>query len=285
MRDFNFINPADELTKKYRNASTNLAILGRLGASLIHEVDATQMKNFPYFQTKRFHRIIYNFPHAGFYGKEDDPNLIMMHRNLVRGFFMNASSMLWPDGEIHVNHKITAPFSDWKILELASECSLILTELDDFKIEHYPGYNNKRGSSSRCDEPFYLGECRTFKFNLCPATTNIIKIVRNLNLTTSQNFPIPVQHQLVPFDHRFNECHRIFGRYLNHIEETFGSISYDVHSCVREALRVGFETYMRAVPGRPESGYIGVLEQLRHFSIVRSQRLRNMLLQLDQQLI
>ncbi|KAG8385975.1 hypothetical protein BUALT_Bualt03G0101000 [Buddleja alternifolia] len=159
------------------------------------------------------------------------------HRKLVRGFFKNASSMLWPDGEIHVNHKITAPFSNWKIEELASEYSLILTELDDFKIEHYPDYNNKRGS---------------------------------------------VQHQLVPFDHRFSECHWIFGRYLNHIEDTFRSISYDVHSCVREALRVGFETYTRAVP---ESGYIGVLEQLHHLSIMTSQRLRNMLLQLDQQLI
>ncbi|KAG8385972.1 hypothetical protein BUALT_Bualt03G0100700 [Buddleja alternifolia] len=291
---------------KYKNASANVAMLGMLGASLLLEVDATQMKNHPALSTMRFHRIIYNFPHAGFSGKEDDPDVITRHRNLVRGFFMNASSLLWPDGEIHVNHKITAPFSDWKIEDLATECSLILTEQVNFRIEHYPGYNNKRGSGFRCDEPFPLGRyCSTFKFKLCrttTTTTNILDMMRNLYLntttTTSQNLQIPVVMQQqptvpvpvpdpdpVPIDHSFNECLWIFGWYLNHVEETFGAISYDIDSSLREALRVGFETYMSAVPGRPESGYIDILEQLHHLSIVRSQRLRHMLLLLvDQQL-
>ncbi|KAG8385971.1 hypothetical protein BUALT_Bualt03G0100600 [Buddleja alternifolia] len=221
MANFNFVEPADDLIEKYSYARRNLAILGMLGASLLHGVDATQLKNHPALSTMRFHRIIYNFPHAGFYGREDDPYVIMRHRNLVRGFFMNARSLLWPDGEIHVSHKITAPFSYWKIEDLATECSLILTEQVDFRIRHYPGYNNKRGSGFRCDEPFPLGYCSTFKF-----TTGT---------TTS--------------------------------------------------LRVGFETYMSAVLGRPESGYIDILQQLHHLSIVRSQRLRHMLLLLvDQQL-
>lgn len=33
-----------------------------------------------------------------------------------------------------------------------------------FKKEDYPGYNQKRGDSAKCDQPFNLGACCTFKF-------------------------------------------------------------------------------------------------------------------------
>ncbi|KAK4439658.1 Heavy metal-associated isoprenylated plant protein 41 [Sesamum alatum] len=288
----------DDLIMKYENARVNLAYLEVLGASLLHGVDATKMSILPVFRWRKFHRIIFNFPHAGFYGKEDNPELITMHRNLVRGFLLNASSMLQHDGEIHVNHKVTAPFDSWKIEDLASECFLRFVGHDDFRIEDYPGYSNKRGSGSRSDEPFPLGECRTFKFKLWPGARKLDSIQ-----TISPGFQIPVntQQQPVPLarpstyndvhlsnglrvniDHK-NECHRIFGAYLNHVEETFGSTSYDVYHSVREALRLGFETYMAAEPGRPSSGYIGILEELHRLSILRSQRLRQMLLTLDQQ--
>lgn len=72
--------------------------------------------------------------------------------------------MLRPDGEIHVNHKTTAPFSNWNIEELASSNSLVLIERVEFEIVDYPGYKQKRGDGHRCDEPFPLGESSTFKF-------------------------------------------------------------------------------------------------------------------------
>ncbi|KAG8385969.1 hypothetical protein BUALT_Bualt03G0100400 [Buddleja alternifolia] len=80
-----------------------------------------------------------------------------------------------------------------------------------------------------------------------------------------------MQQQPVPFpvDQRFNQCRWIFGGYLNHVEETFGAISHDIDSSLREALRVGFETYMSAMPGRPATGYIDILEQLHNLSICR----------------
>ena len=89
-----------------------------------------------------------------------------MHRNLVHGFFSSARGMLRADGEIHVNHKTTAPFCHWNIRELASKNWLVLIGCVDFKKEDYPGYNNKRGDGSRCDESFPLGECSTFEFRL-----------------------------------------------------------------------------------------------------------------------
>ncbi|GFS31717.1 hypothetical protein Acr_00g0018830 [Actinidia rufa] len=79
-----------------------------------------------------------------------------MHRALVHGFFRNASAMLRADGEIHVNHKTTAPFNHWNLEELASQNSLALIAHVNFKVNDYPGYNNKRGAFSRCNKPFPL---------------------------------------------------------------------------------------------------------------------------------
>ncbi|XP_054796312.1 heavy metal-associated isoprenylated plant protein 41-like [Prosopis cineraria] len=144
---------------------SNLLALTKLGAMVLHGVDATQMKFHPYLEMRKFDRIIFNFSHAGFHGKEDIVSLIQKHRNLVRGFFEDARSMLRPNGEIHINHA-TPPFTDWNIGKLGDQSSLRLIECVDFKQEDYPGYHNKRGNGFRCDEPFPLGKCSTFKFSI-----------------------------------------------------------------------------------------------------------------------
>ncbi|XP_054796999.1 heavy metal-associated isoprenylated plant protein 41-like [Prosopis cineraria] len=156
----------DQLLRKYEKAVSNVLALTRLGAMVLHGVDATEMKSHDDLKMKKFDRIIFNFPHAGFHGKEDSFSLIQEHKNLVRGFFMNARSMLRPDGEIHVNHKTTPPYHYWCIRELGIQSFLCLIECVVFKKEDYPGYNNKRGDGSRSDEPFSLGKCSTFKFKL-----------------------------------------------------------------------------------------------------------------------
>ncbi|XP_022717871.1 heavy metal-associated isoprenylated plant protein 41 [Durio zibethinus] len=66
----------DVLIKKYKNAKSNLENLEKLGASLLHEVDATNMKLHTDLAKRKFDRIIFNFPHAGFYGKEDNVHMI-----------------------------------------------------------------------------------------------------------------------------------------------------------------------------------------------------------------
>ncbi|KAL3618532.1 hypothetical protein CASFOL_037614 [Castilleja foliolosa] len=252
------------LMVKYKGAYANLAVLEIMGATVLHGVDATQMKNFPDLRLWKFDRIIYNFPHAGFYGKEANPELIRMHRNLVFGFLMNASTMLRSGGEIHINHKTKAPFNSWRIEDLASECSLLCIGQDNFRIEDYPGYQNKRGSGSRSDEPFPLGECRTFKFKLNPLFDGNSSNGLSFRPTCS------------------NECRWIFGLYLDHVEETIGRSSYDdARRSVHEALRVGYETYMGSGQGRGLSGYIGILEELKCLSSLRVERLRQRLLGLD----
>ena len=101
--------------------------------------------------------------------------------------------MLRANGEIHVSHKTTAPFNNWNIEKLAAQCFLKLIECADFKREDYPGYNNKRGDSYRCDEPFPLGKCCTFKFIYNPKAKQQNHVKRNQMVVSRQQTCLPLQ--------------------------------------------------------------------------------------------
>lgn len=119
------------------------------------------------------------------------------HKRLVLGFFNNASGLLRGYGEIHITHKTSAPFSHWNIEELAWRCSLSLIECVSFKLEDYPGYKNKRGDGVRCDEPFPLRECSTFKFRFAPALKKNLKAPSNSNF--AQERPMLYQDNLTQY--------------------------------------------------------------------------------------
>ncbi|XP_010480131.1 PREDICTED: uncharacterized protein At4g26485 isoform X2 [Camelina sativa] len=154
----------DTVVRKYKKARSNLETLKRLGAFLLHGVDATKLQLHPDLHFRRFDCVIFNFPHTGFHRRESDPCQIRKHRELVFGFFHGASRLLRANGEVHVSHKNKAPFCNWNLEELASRCFLVLIQCVAFHKSNYPGYENKRGDGSRCDQPFPLGECSTFKF-------------------------------------------------------------------------------------------------------------------------
>ncbi|CAJ1960222.1 unnamed protein product [Sphenostylis stenocarpa] len=115
-----------------------------------------------------------------------------MHKTLLLGFFNNANHMLRANGEIHVSHKTTAPFSNWNLENLAAQCFLTLIECTDFNREDYPGYNNKRGDGYRCDEPFPLGKCSTYKFVNTPKAKRKPK-KRNRKRVSRQQINLPIQ--------------------------------------------------------------------------------------------
>jgi 25S rRNA (uracil2634-N3)-methyltransferase len=50
--------------------------LKRLGATVLHGVDAKTMRFHTDLKNIRFDRIVFNFPHAGFKGKENDLHMI-----------------------------------------------------------------------------------------------------------------------------------------------------------------------------------------------------------------
>ncbi|KAF7140717.1 hypothetical protein RHSIM_Rhsim06G0233600 [Rhododendron simsii] len=300
----------DVLIKKYKQAKSNLENLGLLGASLLHRVDATTMKLHTDLKMRKFDRIIFNFPHAGFHGKEDNIHLIKMHRRVVHGFFRNASGMLRANGEIHVNHKTTTPFNRWCIKELASQNSLAFIECVDFKAEDYPGYSNKRGDGLKSDDPFHLGACGTYKFRFSPHTKKMPKGLSSLDIAQpilpyefrQPIVPCEFRQPIFPYEfqqHQMNftayannipgyvgspptivsrdEFFRIFQGYFSHVRETFGRHDCDVYNSVHEALNLGFATYMAGVPGRDLNGYIELLEELHHFSVSRLAWLQTML--------
>ncbi|KAI3681618.1 hypothetical protein L6452_36420 [Arctium lappa] len=214
------IDSYDDVIRNYKSGKTNLDRLGSLGARLLFGVDACKMEFHIDLYLRKFDRIVYNFPHAGFFGKEDDDGVIMMHRKLVCNFFKNASQMLRPNGEVHVSHKTKFPFDRWNIEELAYQSSLKWVECVEFKLEDYPGYNNKRGDGLRCDEPFPLGECRTFKFissstALYPRNHQELEEVplQRVNAGLFTN-PAPVIDS--------TECFRMFVEYFDHARSTYG---------------------------------------------------------------
>ncbi|KAM0890188.1 hypothetical protein ACQ4PT_027213 [Festuca glaucescens] len=154
------------LTSKYGKAEANVTELKRLGATVLHGVDAKTMKLHSCLKMRRFDRIVFNFPHAGFKGKEDQLHVINAHKQLVHGFFANARYLLRPYGETHVSHKTGLPYDTWDIEQLAYDSCLIRVRTVAFSKEDYPGYNQKRGDSAKCDQPFALGPCCTFMFCL-----------------------------------------------------------------------------------------------------------------------
>ncbi|KAM3276043.1 hypothetical protein ACQJBY_044425 [Aegilops geniculata] len=150
----------------YSYGESNVTSLQRMGATVLHDVDATEMKSHAHLKLTRFDRIVFNFPHAGFTGRETTTNMVNSHKKLVKAFFRSASHLLRPDGEIHVTHRTGHPYDRWPIEQLASESALVMFEKDFFWKYDYPGYNQKRGSGLRCDEDFPIDGSYTFKFRM-----------------------------------------------------------------------------------------------------------------------
>ncbi|KAL6656208.1 hypothetical protein ACP70R_007034 [Stipagrostis hirtigluma subsp. patula] len=149
---------------KYSKAESNIMQLKILEATVLHGVDVKRMKFHTDLKNRRFQRIVFNFPHAGFRAPED--HMINLHKELLKGFFRNACHLLKPYGEIHVSHKTGQPYEQWDLEDLASELSLIVVENVSFQKADYPGYNQKRGDGTRSDQPFPLGRCCTYKFQI-----------------------------------------------------------------------------------------------------------------------
>ncbi|CAG7902589.1 unnamed protein product [Brassica rapa] len=137
-----------DVNRKYTYGKQNVEELERLGGTVIHGVNVHSMSSDN--RLARYNRIVFNFPHSGLgFGSEHESFYIMQHQALVRGFFESARKMLEDeDGEIHLTHKTTRPFSEWEIETLAQEKGLRLIGLMVFDQLAFPGYSNKKGSGN-----------------------------------------------------------------------------------------------------------------------------------------
>lgn len=155
----------ETMMRKYSKAATNLRELEDLGCLVMHEVDAHTMSIHPLLNQKLFDRIVFNFPATALERSESNIRQIEKHQRLVKGFLGSAHDMLEVNGEIHVTHKTTEPYSKWEIERLAEDAGLRLVEKVRFKKADYPGFSNKRGSGPRADQTFSAGNSCTFKFS------------------------------------------------------------------------------------------------------------------------
>ncbi|GLJ08324.1 hypothetical protein SUGI_0086500 [Cryptomeria japonica] len=162
------LDSAEKVLSEYKTARSSISNLIFRGAWVLAGVDATRLDQLVELRGKLFDRIVYNFPHAGFYGMEDDNRVIKKHSDLVSRFFESAKMLLSKFGEIHVTHKKGSPYDKWNLVGEAVNCGLFLSESVDFKREDYPGYINKRGDGKDIDKSFHLGKCKTYKFMLTP---------------------------------------------------------------------------------------------------------------------
>ncbi|KVG59348.1 protein of unknown function DUF2431, partial [Cynara cardunculus var. scolymus] len=239
--DFSF---ALSLADSFRSGFNIVASSIDSRARLLFGVDACTMEFHSYLHLRKFDRIVYNFPHA-----------------------------------VHVSHKTTFPFDCWNIVELASQSCLKLLECVEFKREDYPGYNNKRGDGVRSDEPFPLGECRTYKFissstALYHGNHQELQEIRLQGANTSL-FTDPAR----AIDS--TECFRIFVEYFDHARSTCGKNDCYLSSSVRDHLRFGFQRYMAEDHRRQSIDFVKLLEELRSLSKQRIEFLQKRLWELD----
>ena len=159
---------------------------------MLHEVDATIINHLGIFRGTFFDRIVFNFPHSGFWGKEYSDEVIKKHTDLVSKFFQSARMLLSCIGEIHVSNKEGFLYRKWNLVGEARKSGLFLKECVTFRISDYPGYINRRGSGVCIDESFPLGDCKTYKFMLTPAAF----IEKELMLVREQSYCQPFQPQM-----------------------------------------------------------------------------------------
>ncbi|GLJ08329.1 hypothetical protein SUGI_0086600 [Cryptomeria japonica] len=150
----------------YDRAYSSIRNLQRRGASVLYKVDATRLHEIEELSARKFDRIVYNPPHAGFFwGGERSEVAIKKNNELLSMFFKSATKLLSIYGEIHVTNKVGPPYREWNLEGKAEKYGLYLKKSVRFRKTDYPGYMNVRGSGAQINRNFRLGECRTYMFS------------------------------------------------------------------------------------------------------------------------
>ncbi|TRM61664.1 hypothetical protein BD626DRAFT_501772 [Schizophyllum amplum] len=85
----------EECYAKYPDAETIVGDLRERGVHVIFGVDATRLDKLPALKTRKWDKIVWNFPHAG-KGITDQNRNILSNQMLIVGFLRAASNLLRP---------------------------------------------------------------------------------------------------------------------------------------------------------------------------------------------
>ena len=97
-------------------------------AQVLYDVDATALHTCEQLLNMRprrkFHRVVFNFPHMGGGSTEED---VQANQGLLRGFFASAMRVISRrGGEIHVALRSNSFYDSWKIEEQATSAGVVL---------------------------------------------------------------------------------------------------------------------------------------------------------------
>lgn len=149
------------LRRHYNDGDWNRADLKHLGATVIHNVDATldlgSLQSCGVLRFADVDAIVFNFPHPGwidgggtYFGHDGTKVMIARHQQFLRDFFLSVSRVLASGSStrLYVTAK-DSPFgytAMWNIAGVASSCGFTLVDAQYFTAATYPGYNNKYGA-------------------------------------------------------------------------------------------------------------------------------------------
>ncbi|KAL1924137.1 uncharacterized protein VTP21DRAFT_7172 [Calcarisporiella thermophila] len=198
--------------EKYPDARENIERLRQKGVCVMFEVDATRLASYKSLRGKTFHKIIFNFPHAGAGIKDQDRN-ILINQKLISGFFSSATPFLAQkfeengensleysdeedrqyserrnyvknlnrNGEILITIKSGSPYDLWNIRRLAKATGELVCRTSFLFIpEDFPGYQHRRtlgykeGVSKNSNIEIVQKEPRTYIFVRKSATEDEI---------------------------------------------------------------------------------------------------------------
>ncbi|KAI9139580.1 hypothetical protein BKA69DRAFT_623891 [Paraphysoderma sedebokerense] len=141
------------MKQKYTDAESIVNEFTDLCGTVLYNVDGTKLDKVHELKGKRFHKIVFMFPHVGLGIKDRDLN-IKANQDLLLDFFSSAIPYLtnpkhFPQdskpGQIHVTIKEGEPYINWNIKQIAKSTGMLKTVMSfEFNPSLYPRYSHRR---------------------------------------------------------------------------------------------------------------------------------------------